>query len=75
MFRLFAKKQDKAKKSYDAEKVEPVIKSSICTGEKVAGFQDKETKHIEEVMLIRNDADLETFRREYGILGEIKTIY
>ena len=30
---------------------------------------------FEEVMLIRDDADLAVFREEYGITGEIEKIY
>lgn len=76
-FELFRKK-DLAKQPqhrYDPEKVEPVIRSSICTGEKVAGFRDKKTGHLEEVMLIQTDRDLDTFRKQYGIEGKIETIY
>ena len=75
-FHLFGKKETKkTTRRYDPEKVEPVIRSSICTGEKVAGFRDKKTGHLDEVMLIMNDRDLETFRKEYGIEGKIETIY
>ncbi len=75
-FHLFGKKEaKKPTRRYDPEKVEPVIRSSICTGEKVAGFRDKKTGHLDEVMLIMNDRDLETFRKEYGIEGKIETIY
>ena len=75
-FHLFGKKEaKKPTRRYDSEKVEPVIRSSICTGEKVAGFRDKKTGHLDEVMLIMNDRDLETFRKEYGIEGKIETIY
>ena len=75
-FHLFGKKEAKtATRRYDPGKVEPVIRSSICTGEKVAGFRDKKTGHLDEVMLIMNDRDLETFRKEYGIEGKIETIY
>ena len=28
--------------AYDRDALEPVIRSSICTGEKVAGFREKE---------------------------------
>ena len=62
-------------KTYDQGRVVPVIRSSICTGEKVAGFRDVQTGHIEEVMLIRNDLDLQRFRTEYGITGNIEVIY
>ncbi len=65
----------RAKKHYDPEKEEPVIRSSICTGEKTAGFKDKQTGEFHDVCLIRNDIDLKQFRKDYGIAGEIKTIY
>ena len=58
----------------DKEKVKPAIRCSICTGEQVAGFQDKETGRIEEVMLIREEADLENFCRMYGISGPVQKL-
>ena len=60
---------------YDREKKTPVIRCSICTGEQVAGFRDRETGRFEEVMLIRSEADLRDFREQYGITGEIQRIY
>ena len=52
---------------------EPVIRASICTGEKVAGYRQTATGRFVEVMLIRNDADLEQFLRDYGFdKSEIK---
>ena len=71
---MFFKKKTE-KKTYDKENKRPVIRASICTGEKVAGFQDIHTESFQEVMLIRGPKDLEQFKREYGISGEIKTIY
>lgn len=70
---FFRKKE--ARSGYDAEKLTPVIRSSICTGEKTAGFREKETGKFRDVMLIRDEADLEAFRKQYGITGEIETIY
>ena len=70
---LFHKKEKT--NDYDREHLEPVIRSSICTGEKAAGFRDKTTGHFSEVMLIRDDQDLQKFIREYGITEEIQTIY
>ena len=70
---LFQKKT--TVKSYDRENKKPVIKASICNGEQVAGFQDIHTGKMEEVMLIRNQADLEKFKSMYGIQGEIAKIY
>ena len=66
---LFRKKQEMH--IYNRETQRPVIRASICTGEKIAGFQDIRTGKITEVMLIRTPADLEQFRRLYGI-GEDK---
>ena len=52
---------------YDPERQIPVLKCSICTGERVAGFKDTETGHITEVMVIRSYDDLRYFRKHYGI--------
>ena len=63
-------------KTYDKENKKPVIKASICNGEQVAGFKDIHTGKIEEVMLIKSQADLDEFKKMYGIDGEIeKEIY
>ena len=48
----------------------PVIRASICTVEKVAGFRSTEDGHFEELMLIRNDSDLREFMRLYGVSEE-----
>lgn len=54
----------------------PVIRASICTGEKVAGFQDPQTGTFEDVMLIKGPEDLEAFKAEYRIGDQpLKTIY
>ena len=55
----------KEKKEYDKSKVKPVIKASICNGEQVAGFKDLTAGTFEEVMLIKNDSDLNHFKRRY----------
>ena len=64
-----------SQKTYDRSRLDPVIRASICTGEKVAGFRDRQTGHFSEVMLIRTDADIQHFRQMYGITGPIETIY
>ena len=53
----------------------PAIRCSICTGEQVAGFRNRETGRFEEVMLLRTPEDLEAFRKRYGITDEIEKIY
>ena len=70
---LFKKK--KVTKTYDKENKKPVIKASICNGEQVAGFKDIHTGKIEEIMLIKNHADLDAFKKMYGINGEIEKEY
>ena len=70
---LFKKKQ--VTEAYDKENKKPVIKASICNGEQVAGFKDIHTCKIEEVMLIKNQADLDAFKKMYGIDGEIEKVY
>ncbi|MBR1930838.1 MAG: aspartate dehydrogenase [Lachnospiraceae bacterium] len=52
---------------FDRDRQRAVLRCSICTGEKVAGFKDKETGHFTEVMLIRSDAELAKFVRLYQL--------
>lgn len=69
---MFHKKVQK--EPYDRELQKPVIKSSICTGEKVAGFKDVQTGRFTEVMLIQNSKDMDLFLEKYDIsVAEIKT--
>ncbi len=70
---LFKKKS--VVQSYDKENKKPVIKASICNGEQVAGFKDIHTGKIEEIMLIKSQADLEKFKAMYGIDEEIAKEY
>ena len=59
---------------YDPDKQYPVIVSSICTGEKVAGFKNREDGHFTDVMLIRHPGDIERFKEMYG-LTDVRTEY
>lgn len=68
------KKQSNKKIPYNPTKQTAVLKCSICNGEQVAGFQDMESGKFQEVMLIKNDTDLEQFRQTYGV-NDIKKIY
>ena len=52
---------------FDPETQYAVIRSSICTGEKVAGFKNKTDGHFTEVMLIRSPADEKEFKETYGV--------
>ena len=69
---MFQKKQ--LKETYDKESQKPIIRSSICNGEKVAGFRDIKTGKFTEVMLIQSDKDMDEFLEKYDIsVAEIKT--
>ena len=78
---LFFKKKDPSSAgsssvSYDPLLQEPVLRCSICNGEQVAGFKDRETGAFTEVMLIRTPADLEAFRTRYRITEkDLRKIY
>lgn len=62
------------KETYNKDVQRPVIRSSICTGERVAGFKDIDTGRFTEVMLIRDSKDMEEFLRRYDISEtEVKT--
>lgn len=62
---MFKRKQ--IKESYDRENQRPVIRASICTGEKVAGFKDVHTGKFTEVMVIRDSKDMDEFTSKYDI--------
>jgi len=69
---MFRKKA--TKETYDKENQKPIIRSSICTGEKVAGFKDIHTGKFTEVMLIKNDNDMKVFLTKYDIIAdEVRT--
>ena len=52
---------------YDKAGQVPVIRSSICTGEQVAGFKDPVSGKFHELMLIRDRDDLAEFLSQYQI--------
>lgn len=52
---------------FDPEKQYAVIRASICTGEKIAGFRNRDDGHFTEVMLIRNIADEVRFKEIYEV--------
>jgi len=75
MFNIFLKRKPEIPKyKYDPEREVPVIRSSICTGEQVAGFKDKKTGVFHEVILIQGEQDIEAFKNAFG-LKEIKKEY
>ena len=72
---LFGRKNRSSVSFPEAAGREPVIRSSICTGEKTACLRDPKTGHIEEICLIRSETEMKAFREKYGVTGEIPTIY
>ena len=53
--------------SYDKTGKIPAIRSSICTGEQVAGFKETASGKFQEIMLIRNGEDLREFLEKYQV--------
>ena len=69
-----SRKKQQPAVQYDPETQYAVIRSSICTGKKVAGFKNKTDGHFTEVMLIRSPADEKESKKTYNI-EEIKIEY
>lgn len=70
-------KEDRALRDliqYNPDKMTAVIRRSICTGEKTAGFRDRKTGHFTDIMLIRNQQDECHFKEIFGI-EELETDY
>jgi hypothetical protein len=59
---------------FDPETQYAVIRGSICTGERVAGFKNKADGHFTEVMVLRDARDEQRFREIYG-LDTVRTEY
>lgn len=64
---MFGRRKKQAAVPFDREGRIPVIRSSICTGEQVAGFKDPVSGRFEEMMLLRGERDLEEFLRRYQV--------
>lgn len=68
----FWKKKTEKIRTYDKENQRPVLKCSICNGEQVVGFKNIHTGKFEEIMLIRNEKDLNSFMEMYGVAAVTK---
>jgi len=64
---MFGFHKQPIEKTYDKELQRPVLKCSICNGEKIAGFKNLHTGKFEEVMLIKSEKDLDDFKNMYDI--------
>lgn len=67
---MFWKRNGKQAEDYDRTGKISVIRASICTGEKVAGFKEAKTGRFEDLMVIREEKDLQTFLKRYGVKKE-----
>lgn len=76
IYMLFFRKKQIEPIAYDKENLQPIIRSSICTGEKVAGFKNIHTGKFSEIMLIRNSKDVDRFMDTYQLTAaEVKKEY
>lgn len=76
--KLFGRKQEPRQETtyFDPAEYEPVIRASICTGERVACMRERATGRLHELMLIRGEEDIAAFCRRYGAEEmELKTVY
>ena len=63
---MFGKRRVR-RRDYDRENWRPVLKCSICNGERVAGFKNIHTGVFREERFIQSASELEDFKQEYGI--------
>ena len=64
---MFGKRKKPQVIPYDKSGKVPVIRSSICTGEQVAGFKNIASGKLEELMLICGEKDLSEFLSQYQV--------
>ena len=64
---FFSRRKKPPAAVYDKGGKIPVIRSSICTGEQVAGFKDPVSGKFQELMLIRDERDFQEFLRQYQV--------
>lgn len=64
---MFGRRKRQNISPYDKTGKIPVIRSSICTGEQMAGFKDIISGKFEELMLIRDGKDLAEFLSRYQV--------
>ena len=71
---MFGKRKAVNRIEYDPETEYPVIRASICNGEKVAGIKCRTTATFREIMTIRTHEDLLVFKQMCGV-DDVKTEY
>ena len=68
------RKSKQNKITYDPQEQKPVIRASICTGERVGGLKNLKTGGFTEIQLIESESDVEAFCRACGV-ESVETIY
>ncbi|WP_244833030.1 aspartate dehydrogenase [Clostridium sp. BJN0001] len=71
---MFFKKKKKMTVLFDSKEYKPVLKCSVCTGEKTAGFMEIKTGKFIDICLIKNDKDLQKFKSDYKV-DNVEKIY
>ena len=73
---LFGKlrKAKQQKITYDPQEQKPVIRASICSGERVGGLKNLKTGAFTAIRLIESESDVEDFCRACGT-ESVETIY
>lgn len=66
------KKREMTLIPYDPQTMKAVLRCSICTGEQVAGFKELATGKFTEVMLIKDNRQLQDFMKMYGLTNVSK---
>lgn len=66
--------QKKRPLPYDPALQEPAVRKSICTGEMTGGYIDLQTGKFHEMLLLRDQRELEEFRRKMGV-DELRVLY
>ena len=64
---MFGRRKRHTIPPYNKDRKVPVIRSNICTGERVAGFKAPVSGKFDELMLIRNGGDLAEFCSQYQV--------
>ena len=75
---LFSKRrgEDNPLAAFPRDQFEPVVRRSICTGERVFCVRERETGRVHEIELVRTSEELAAFCRRCGVdVQSVPTIY
>ncbi|MBR1865593.1 MAG: hypothetical protein IJ801_03710 [Lachnospiraceae bacterium] len=66
---LFGKKEKVLEVPEACRGLEIEVDKSICTGEMTVGFRDPASGKLKYAELVRNEEEVEDFKKRYGRLG------